>query len=292
MSGKKLAIIEERVLSHKEQLEENSRAQWEKVWQEESDKLNPRNTARGRARLKRTAEFLSRLDLNGKNVADLGCGNGSLFPFLEGGAITALDISERALSLCPDGVKKIRRILPYSHLPEQNFDCVLLTEVLAEIEPHLHRLLLSEIFAIMKKEAFFICSTELDIYSEDALEQFLVLLQCEFEVIELKKSYHRLFFHMRRALDAPSRFVRAGRDEGYRRLALEKREGVFRLWFYLNSLKWLSLLWRPWIFLKKRVHSQRALQTLESLSKFVWGERGVTHVIALCKRKSLHHVKG
>jgi len=283
VSGKGLPIIEERVLSKKEQFEEETRARCEKAWVEKGvEKGTP--TILERERIKRTAEILSKLSLNGKAVADLGCGSS---PFsLEGAHVTAVDAADSMP--VPDQVKRIKGCLPYVRLPEESFDGVLLTDVIAEIEPHLYRLLLSEISTLMKRDSFFLCSTELDLGSEDPYSHFLSLLRTEFQVLETKKSYHRLYIYLRHTLDAPTRFVRAGKEEAYRLQQIQKRRGLSRLWFYLNSLKWVSAIWSPLTPLKKQLHHRPLLLLLERISEALWGEGALTHVIVLCKRKSLH----
>lgn len=294
MSGKGLPIIEERVLSKKEQFEENTRARCEQAWEEDAAKLDPNQTVIGRERIKRTRELLAKLhfglSLEGKAIADLGCGNAALASLFEGADITAVDVAQSALDKCPEHIKRVRGCLPYCRLPEESFDGVLLTDVIAELEPHLYRLMLSEVSVLMKRDGFFLCSTELDLYSEDPLGHFLAFLKTEFEVVETKKSYHRLYFYLRRWLDAPARFAHAGKEPTYRLLQLEKRSGFYRLWFYLNSLKWISYVWRPLTPLKNSLHQPSLLLFFERISEILWGEGALTHVIALCKRKSLHQL--
>lgn len=195
-----------------------------------------------------------------------------------------------------EGVKPkthvITACLPYVNLPEDFFDGVVCTDVLAEIDAHLHRLTLSEISALLKRDGWFICSTPLDLYSYDALEQFFALLKTEFDLKSFKMSYHRLLFYLTRSLKAPQRFAKAEADPLYRLNQLKSRSGLLRLWFYLNSSKWLSFFWkciaRPSNFLKKKVdESRRLLLILERLSVFFFGRYGLTHVIVLARKKKI-----
>ncbi len=281
MIGKTLPVLNQPILSKKEQYAEEARIRSERAWAEKCT-----STALEKERISRIDALLSTLSLKGKALADLGCGDS---PFsLEESRVTAVDVARAALDRCPSHIKRIRGALPYVRLPEESFDGVLLTDVIAEIEPHLYRLLLSEISELMKKEAFCICSTELDFHSEDPLGHFLALLKTEFEITTLSKSYHRLYIGFRGALDAPSKFVRASFDQTYRRRQMDERGGFFRLWFYLNSLKWLSYLWRPLTPLKKALHNRPLLLFCEKISEILWGEGALSHVVAHCKRKSLH----
>lgn len=285
MSGKGLPILEENKLSQKEQFEKVVRTFFERAWEEEESKLDPYQTALGRERVLRTGEILSKLTF--QTIADLGCGNAPFASYLKDANVTAVDVAQPALNRCPASIKLLRQCLPYCNLLERSFDGVILTDVIADIEPHLHRLLLSEVSFIMKREGFFLCSTELDLYSEGPLDHFITLLQTEFEIIEMKKSYHRLYFYLRRGLDAPSRFVRASKESEYRIRQLKKRKGLFRIWFYCNSISGISCIWRPFIFLKNLFHTRWVILFLEKISKILWRSRGLTHVIVLCRSKRL-----
>ncbi len=173
---------------------------------------------------RRTWNLIKKIPLKGKRVVDLGCGDGALAKLLfeKGADVVGVDASLSALQRCLSGIETVQACLPYHRLSEGGFDGVLLTEVLAEIKPSLHRLLLSEIAELMKPGGFFICSTEIDVHSYDAHVQFQALIQTEFEVLECIKSYHRL------------------------------------------------------------KHPK-----LEPLAQLVWGDWGLTHLILLCRRKSL-----
>lgn len=281
MNGKGLPVIEERVLSHKEQFEVETRNRCEATWAKK-----PLFSILDQERIRRSTAMLSTLPLKGKAIADLGSG-ASPYP-LKDSMVTAVDASQKALDQCPDHVKCIRGCLPYVRLPEESFDGVLLLDVITELEPHLYRLLLSEASLLMKREAFCLCSCPLDFDSEDPLGHFLSLLRTEFDIVELKKSYHRLYIILRRLLDAPGKFICAAREEAYRRGQIEKRRGLLRLWFYLNSMKAVSYFWKLFAPLKRRLHNRTLLLALEKLSEILWGDGALSHVIVLCKRKSWH----
>ncbi|MCC5833004.1 MAG: class I SAM-dependent methyltransferase [Chlamydiales bacterium] len=281
MIGKGLPVVEERVLTNRERYQERIRLSCERGWAEKGG-----SSILERERISRTDALLSKLGLKGKAIADLGCGDS---PFsLKESSVTGVDAAQTALNRSPPYVKRIKGCLPYVRLLEESFDTVLLTDVIAEIEPHLRRLLLSEASILMKREAFCICSSELDFASEDPLSHFLSLLRTEFDIIELRKSYHRLYIYLRDILDAPSRFVQAAAEQSYRCRQLEKRSGFSRLWFYVNTLKWVSYIWHPFTHLKKRFHNRSLLLFCEKISEILWGEGGLSHVIVLCKRKSLY----
>ncbi len=288
MSGNRLRIIEERVLSKKEQYEQETYTRTEHAWKENPSKLDPACSALGRERVKRTRELLSQLSFEGKEVVDLGCGSAPFILDLEQATITVVDSARSALDRCPESVRRIRGCLPYCRLPEEGFDGVILTDVIAEIDPHLYRLTISEISALMKREAFFLCSTELDHRTEEPLSHFLSLVKTEFEVVNMQTSSHRLFLFIRRCFEAPTRFIRGSQNGAYRQRQLEKRTGLFRLWFFLNSMQGIAYVWWPFVPLKKMLNGRPSILFFEKISEILWGEGAYTHVIVLLKKKSLH----
>ncbi len=287
MSGKGLPIIEERVLSKKEQFKEKTRSFWEEAWSKKSEKYDPSQSILGRERIRRTALLLPD-SLKGKSIVDLGCGAAPFASYLNEARLTVVDVAQNALARAPASAKRVCGTLPYCRLPEESFDGVLFTDVIADLEPHLYRLMLSEASALLKCEGFFLCSTELDLHSEDALPVFLDLLSTEFEVVKSQKSYHRLYFYLRRGLDAPARFIRAGKEPAYRLQQLNKRAYFLRLWFYLNSIRPICYLWLPLKPLKNKLQTRSLLLLLERLSQLFFGEGALTHIAVLCRRKSLH----
>jgi 2-polyprenyl-3-methyl-5-hydroxy-6-metoxy-1,4-benzoquinol methylase len=229
-------------------------------------------------------------EIKGQSIADLGCGRGLLLRKLmdRGGIITGVDALETPL----ENVPYQKACLPYTPFSDDLFDGIVLTDVIAEIEPHLHRLTLSELARITKKGGWLLSSTPLDLHSHDPCDHFLFLIETEFETLFLIKSFHRLHLYFSSFIQAPTRFLRATSDPHYRSAQCGKRKGIFRIWFYLNSFQALSFLWkfiallfRPCQgFIEKNLHF---LLICEKLSRIFWGEGGVTDVIVLARKKGI-----
>lgn len=224
MIGKRIKIIEE--LTSREQFEIETQNRCAKEWCE------PTKSVWKNERFRRTLKLLSSLCFQGKKGVDLGGGNGFLLSQIAGIEGTVVDIVEEALANCPKALKTLKRCLPYCHLPEESFDLVLLTDVIAEMEPSLYRLLLSECAALLTPGGYFLCSTPLDCSTYDPLGHFITFLKTEFEVIAVHVSY-------------------------------------LRLW-------------------NGRAFNRFFLLFLEHLTRILWGEEGISHVIVLCKRKGIN----
>ncbi|MCH9625069.1 MAG: hypothetical protein S4CHLAM123_02360 [Chlamydiales bacterium] len=284
-----LKLIEEQQKSQRQLYEEDVYKSCQSLRPEE---LDPALSAKGQLRMVRTIQLLKSLSLKESKVADLGCGVAPFAPYIigKGGDVVAIDMLENPLEDVRFRFKKM--CLPYVKLPEESFDGVLFTDVIADLKPQVHRLMLSELGALLKKEGWLICSSEIDLYSVDALEQLLSLIQTEFKLHAVQKSYHRLHFYCLRWLLAPTRFLRASCDAEYRLNQMMKREGVTRFWFFIHSLRWIAWMWRPvsWIaqpLKEKAARSRGFILLTEKLSKFIWGEKGITHIIVLAYKKGI-----
>lgn len=252
MSGKRFNVLSERPLSQREQYESTAKRMCDDYWNSTSlEKLDPFLTALGQERIERTWDLIRQQvpSFKEKAVVDLGCGSGALAAHFaeQGSQIVGVDGAEKALNHCDKkGIPSLIAQLPYVKLADESFEGALLTDVIAEITPSLYRLTLSEVARLLTKEGWFVCSTPLDLYSEDALFHFFSLIQSEFKIVTQRKSYHRLYFYCRRFLEAPSRFVTAAKCADYRGKQLEKRGGLMRLWFYLNTLKAIAVFLAAW----------------------------------------------
>jgi ubiquinone/menaquinone biosynthesis C-methylase UbiE len=288
-----LPIVEEKTKTKREHYEERVRQVCDSV---PLEKIDPLCSAQGQVRIERTLELLAKhIACKGDLIADLGCGTAVIASLLadQGGVLTALDVSDRVLQSSKHTQMSYRRgCIPYLSFSDACFDGVIFTDVIAEIEPPLYRLTLSELARLLKRNGWMICSTQLDLYSHDAQERFIQLIHTEFEIIASVKSYHRLHFYLTRWVKAPARFVRAARQENYRAEHLQRRSGFMRLWFYLNSTKAASLLWRPCTLLsfplQRMIKKNRPLLlALERLSKIIWGTKALTHLIVLARKKKI-----
>lgn len=285
-------------VSRNDLFEQVQRARWERYWlREPKEKLDPLLTAFGRSRVKRSLDLLNKWVPFQKpaQVGDLGCGSGAFSKALKesGLEVVAIDVASNALKhLEKSGIVTHRECLPYLKLAEHLFDITLCTDVVAEIEPSLHRLFVSEIARVMKSESWVLLSTPLDLYSENALEAFLALVKTEFEILEIVPSYHCLHYHLLCFWGAPSKFVRGSEDLEFRKKELIERRRLSRLWFALNSTKWTLFFWRPINALTRPIvallqQNPRLINFLEKTSKMVWKGKACTHIALIGKKRKL-----
>lgn len=293
----RLKLVPESPLSKRELYELEVKALLEKKWLKgRLEAFNPLLNAEGRERIKRTEALLQKYanQLEGIPIADLGCGTGVLASHLSklGAKVTAVDVLSEVQAELSDGILFRKACLPFSKLAEESFEGVLLTDVIADLPLHMHRLLISEAAALLRKGGWFVCSTPLDLHSLDALPQFLNLIETEFEHLALIKSFHRGYFYLRRFLQGPHRCFQAFKESEYRKEQLEKREGLMKLWFRLNSSRPLAWIWSVFSGLsfqcsKRFIQSDKLLFLLERASETLWGEGALTHVIVFARKKGM-----
>jgi ubiquinone/menaquinone biosynthesis C-methylase UbiE len=262
------------------------------------EKLGPQGSAMDQVRIERTVALLEKhSQIKGERIADLGCGTAWMASLLaeRGGHPTAVDLFENiSESGQRSQISYQRAAIPYLPFPDASFDGLVFSDVIAEIDPPLYRLTFSELARLLTRSGWIICSTQLDLYSEDAHERFIGLIESEFEIIDSAKSHNRLHVYLTRWAKAPFRFLRAGAQKEYRMEHLQKRSGLMRLWFYLNSIKFISLLWKPiaslfFPLLNLLKSDRRLLLFAERLSKALWGRKAMTHVIVVARKKKISY---
>jgi 2-polyprenyl-3-methyl-5-hydroxy-6-metoxy-1,4-benzoquinol methylase len=286
-----LKVLEGRERSQRQLYEEKAQKIWANV---PAEKLDPSKNVLGRVRIERTLQLLkSAAFLQGGSLVDLGCGSGYLAFLLgsSGSHVKAVDVVNNIMHHHVQ-VTFYHACLPYIALFNDTFDGVILSDVIAEIDPSLHRLALSEVARLVKSDGWVLFSTPLDLTSEDARQKFLQLIHTEFEIDGIVESYHRLYIVLLRWFKAPLRFVRASQNANYRCGHLAKRSGPSRLWFFLNSSKALAYFWRPWLplclpLLNTMHRSRTLLLSLERLSEIIWGSGALTHIIVLARKRKI-----
>jgi 2-polyprenyl-3-methyl-5-hydroxy-6-metoxy-1,4-benzoquinol methylase len=223
----------------------------ENLWSQSPEMFDPSRNCREIERIERTWNLIRKIPhLEQKVVIDVGCGKGLIAKRLKnlGATVHVLDGSLIPLNnLQNEGITTIHDYLPKTKLKEGYYDIVICTDVIALLPPQEHRLLMLELSRIVKKEGFVVCSTGLDIHSEDALEIFQALLQTEFDIDECLLSYHALHIKIRNILKT-------------------------------LLLTPLSYLWR---------HNRRMLVLCEKLTKALNEDSGVSHAICIGKRRAL-----
>lgn len=239
------------------QRDAEAKARFEREWLLYPESFDPGRNAIERERIDRTWKLIKPLmEVPELQAADLGFGWGVLTRKMQGrgGLVDAVDIAENALKHFtarePCAVNLSCDGLPRSSLADDRYDLVVCTDLIAELETNDQRLLISELYRILKPSGFLVCSTSLDYRTDGALERFAALIDTEFEVIEWEVSHHAYALKL------------------------------------INLFKALGLLFKP---LKRLVQNSRTFTLfLESICRAISPDRGVSHAICVAKLKSIN----
>ena len=188
MSKNRLALVEESPqLSPRQKRQLELEEQWKPL---ENDSVEVE-------RINRTCQLIKKcLDLKGKVVADLGCGSGEITRFLrdQGALVHAVDLSRIALKNLQQeqGIKNFPDFIPRTTLEDYSYDLVVCTDVIGDLPENDYRLLMNELSRLVKNDGLVVCSTPIDIDSDESLPLFNYLANTEFEILEWVVSHHRL----------------------------------------------------------------------------------------------------
>lgn len=297
MTRQRLNIIEteEETTVSKRNRRDETRAKFDRIWLVDPTRFDPFRNGLERERIHRIKSVIQEcVPTSHRQVVDLGCGWGVLSQFLAGlgASVQAVDISINALNRLKNSanITLIQDWVPNTKLPDESYDLVISTELIAYLHPDQYRLFFSEMARLVKSDGSVICSTALDIYSDDALERFSSLVDTEFKVEKWVLSYHSLYIKLRHFLKMPSKFLRAKKENEYRQKQLSKRKGFWHQWFKWNSQLPFYFFWKGMGFfisplVKWLEQSESILLFMEKISKFVLDEKAISHVIFMGKRR-------
>ncbi len=276
-----------------------ARAQFERMWLIDPEQFDPLRNCMERERIERTwtlaTEFVKPKD---KLVSDLACGGGAMTKRLKeaGSIVHALDIASNALKILLANVPLVdqtyQQCLPHTTLEDDAYDLLFADEVIAYLPAQELRLFMAELCRLVKPNGYTICSTSLDLDSQDPLVRFASLAETEFKIHKWVCSYHRLYIRLRNFFSGPSHYVRASKDPNYRQQELQKRKGFSQKWFSWNSQKPLAFFWRIIQYLTNPIahllkQNRSLLLRLEKICRFFWGEAGISHAIFIASRRPL-----
>jgi 2-polyprenyl-3-methyl-5-hydroxy-6-metoxy-1,4-benzoquinol methylase len=288
-----------RVLNRRNAQREEMQARMDHLWHQNPEQFNPLRNCSERERLERTLHLIREYShLSDQFAVDLGCASGVFSKKLRdaGASVHAVDVSSLALNKLRESeahhIEAIQDCLPDTSLKDNTYDLVVCTDVIGFLNPQDYRLLFSELSRLVKSEGFVVCSTALDINTEDPLDKFAKLAETEFNISKWKMSYHLLHIRLSDFFEAPARFVRASREPDYRHREVEKRKGFSRLWFQWNSAYAPSFLWYPLYILATPIvsllqQSRYLMIVLEKITHFLWNESGISHAIFIGQRRPL-----
>lgn len=285
------------LLTKKNQYREEAQAQFDHLWQIDPEQFNPLRNSMETERIHRTQLLMDEYFIPSKmHIADLGCGKGIFSRRLAelGAFVKAVDISSiplRDLQNLPN-ITTSQDYIPKTMLSDDSLDVIICTDVIAYLPSDQYRLFFSELSRLIHAKGYVICSTPIDINSEDALQRFASLAETEFSIGKWVFSYHACYIRLQHLLAAPTRFAQAGRDKKYREKKLNERSGLSRWWFKINSMaipatiwRGISILMQP--FCKFFERNRQILLVLEKFCRFFWNEGGISHAIFIGMRRPL-----
>jgi 2-polyprenyl-3-methyl-5-hydroxy-6-metoxy-1,4-benzoquinol methylase len=279
----------------KKQAEEH----FEKMWQNNPEQFNPLRNCMERERIDQTWNLIQEFfPTPPKKTADLGCGYGIFSEKLSqmGSQVDAVDIAPSALKhleiFHSEKIKPIQGHLPFTSLLDGEYPLVICTEVIAYLPSNHFRILFSELARLNTNEGFAVCSTPVDIYSEDALQRFLGLAETEFKIHKIVYSHHSLYIQLRDFFEIPSHFVRASQDPIYKKKYLEKTNGIKKKWMEWNSNRFFGNLWKiPKLIFAPVFNwlsqNRTSLLLCEKACRFIWGDNGISHVVFIGSRRPI-----
>lgn len=306
MTSKRLAVIEvsnqaatENRIPSRRTRKQEMQAKYERLWLLKPEQFDSSRNCMERERLERTYRLIiDHLHVNGQRIVDLGCGDGALVKRLKeaGGNIQAVDIAANALKRLQksesQGLEIIQDALPETSLPDNSYDLVISTDVIAELNTPDYRLFFAELARLVKPTGYVVCSTPLDINSEDALQRLEELAHTEFHIIRWVYSYHALYQRLIAFFLAPDCFVKASKDPAYKQSELQSRASLSRLWFKLNSLSITAFIWRPISLITHPLanwlqQNRNVMLKLEKVCRFFSDISGISHAMFIGQRKPL-----
>jgi 2-polyprenyl-3-methyl-5-hydroxy-6-metoxy-1,4-benzoquinol methylase len=277
-------------------------AKFERLWLVNPAQFNPLRNCMQRERLERTWKLLTQhVQVKDKKIADIGCAAGVFSRRMrDGGAyIEAIDIAENALKFLRQEdmlhMQAKQEAMPTTSLLDHNYDIVVCTEVLAELDREDYRLFFAELARLVKPEGYIVCSTPIDINSEGGVERLVELAQTEFDITDATPSYHAFFIKFKHFLETPILLTLAWKDSLFKEQELAKRRGMSYWWFYTQTSTAFIWIWSILAFLTKPLltyvkNSRWLLLRLENFCQLLQDERGISHYLFIARRRSLKRV--
>jgi 2-polyprenyl-3-methyl-5-hydroxy-6-metoxy-1,4-benzoquinol methylase len=171
---------------------ETAQLKYDELWKREPFQFHPEATLSSAKRFAYESTLLNNLSC--QKAVDLGAGYGEHTKLLHerGIHVDAVDISENALNqlrFLPES-QRIHAYIPYTPLQDGHYDLVLALDLLAHIPQDEQRLCVSEIARLASSDGIIMLSTDLDIYTDEALAKFLYLAGTEIQIHEVHLFHH------------------------------------------------------------------------------------------------------
>jgi len=276
-----------------------AQAKLDRLWLLNPDQFNPLLDCIGRERIKLTIDLINKCFKEpAKMVADLGSGTGYFAQHL---AEQQMEVHAVELSLLPlknlenlkfQNIKLFQDYIPHTTLESDVYDLVLGLDLIAYLEKIEYRLFFAELARLVKLDGFVVVSTPIDIYSEDALQKFVELVESEFNIENYALSYNSFFLRLCHFFESPAIFVKASSDQIFYEKELAKRFSINRSLFKMNTSKIASYFWSFIQFFTTPLlnwlkQSKFIMVKLETLCRFISNESGISHAIFVGKKRKL-----
>lgn len=279
---------------------EEAQAKFERMWLQDPQQFNPQRNEMERERIRRTLTVLSEYFVpKDAHVVDLGCGHGDIAQQLakSGAHVLAIDIANNALKRLNarniPNITTLQDYVPKTKLKDNAFNLAISTELIGYLAQDQFRLYFSELARVIRADGYVLCSTAIDINSDESLARFASLAESEFHILKWFFSYHAFYIRLLNGLTAPARFARAFNDCEYRQQELAKRTSTFRKgWYRLNTSPIAVACWKivqsilnplvKWI-----EQSPRVLLNLEKICRFIKNDAGISHAIFIGERRPI-----
>ena len=278
------------------------KAKFERLWLTEPAQFDPLRNCMEQERIKRSWQLLTtHCQIQDKKVADIGCGTGYFSFLLHNNAaaqIDAIDISENALKILKKQffsktIHTFCECMPKTNLSDENYDVIVCLDLIAELPTNEYRLFFAELARLIRADGLLICSSGIDINTTEGVEKLLGLAKTEFQILEVKKSYHLVYLRLKEFLNIPQFYLNANKNSHSTKQAFQKKTFIGKGWFLLNTSWIIRGFWKiiaPFFnfFDQKLNHYPRALHILEKISYFIFEENAVSHCIFIAKRKRIY----
>lgn len=274
-------------------------ASYERRWKNNPESFDHSNSSIARSQFEQLKSLVLLLpNFNSKKAVDLGCGTGQTALWLceQGMLVDAVDIAsiplEKLRAVKREQLTLFQDYVPFTKLEDDKYDLVICNDLIANLHPNEYRMLISELARIVNANGRVICSTPLDVRSENPLDYFTQLVDTELEIEGESYSYDLLNIRLLDFLALPQRLANASSSPQEKAKAVNKRRGLSRFFFNVLSFSWLYYPWKglAWLVnpLKRLVENSNGLRScLEKATRFLWQEQGITHVFLVTKRRSL-----
>lgn len=276
---------------------QDARTKFDRLWIDNPSQFNPERNCMERERLNRTLDLLTRhTEIAGKRVVDLGCGKGIIAERLQakGATVDAVDVSDIALQDLKksSSLNPVQDFVPFTKLEDGAYSLVLSTELIGYLPKNERRLYFSELARLVQSDGFVICSTGLDIYTDDALQAFVDLFETEFHPIEWTLASHAFLISIINFLKTSEKFGLISKDQNLRQEELRKLKGLKQLWYRLNTSRFIGTIRQCIGYAIKPIltlfEQNRSLMLwLEKMCKLLKSNHGISHVIVIGQRRPL-----